>query len=142
MDLVKDMECLARLEVGSCVYQLVKISLLLKLPKSMLSFTLSFLFCFSSLCYWFKERSFGSGATSGLTSSLACTPVQVWYLERGSYMGKGRPLNSLPASDLLLAAPVSVDDVALAIVNAVKDDDIFGLFTVEKIKEAAANVRA
>ncbi|KAK1364737.1 hypothetical protein POM88_040298 [Heracleum sosnowskyi] len=51
-----------------------------------------------------------------------------------------RPLNSLPASDLLLATPVSVDDVALAIVNAVKDDDIFGLFTVEKIKEADANV--
>ncbi|KAL1829912.1 hypothetical protein ACET3Z_008324 [Daucus carota] len=52
-----------------------------------------------------------------------------------------RPLNSLPASDLLLAPPVSVDDVALAVVNAVKDDDIFGVFTIEQIKEAAANVK-
>lgn len=52
-----------------------------------------------------------------------------------------RPLNSLPASDLLLAPPVSVDHVALAVVNAVKDDDIFGIFTIEQIKEAAANVK-
>ncbi|XP_047980763.1 uncharacterized protein At1g32220, chloroplastic [Salvia hispanica] len=49
-----------------------------------------------------------------------------------------RPLNSLPASDLLLAPPVSVDDVAFAVVNAVSDDDFFGVFTIEQIKEAAA----
>ncbi|KAK3017670.1 hypothetical protein RJ639_003987 [Escallonia herrerae] len=52
-----------------------------------------------------------------------------------------KPLNNLPASDLLLAPPVSVDDVALAVINAIKDDDVFGVFTIEQIKEAAANVR-
>lgn len=52
-----------------------------------------------------------------------------------------RSLSSLPASDLLLAPPVSVDDVALAVVNAVTDDDVFGVFTIEQIKEAAAKVR-
>lgn len=50
-------------------------------------------------------------------------------------------LSSIPASDLLLAPPVSVDDVALAVVNAVTDDDVFGIFTIEQIKEAAAQVR-
>ncbi|GJX61394.1 putative ribonuclease H-like domain-containing protein [Tanacetum coccineum] len=39
------------------------------------------------------------------------------------------------ASDLILASPVSVDDVALA---AVKDDDCFGVFTIDQIKEAAS----
>lgn len=52
-----------------------------------------------------------------------------------------RPLKSLPASDLLFAPPVSVDDVARAVVNAVIDDDVFGVFTIEQIKEAAAKVR-
>lgn len=52
-----------------------------------------------------------------------------------------RPLSSLPASDLLLAPPVSVHDVARAAVNAVTDDDFFGVFTIEQIKESAANVR-
>lgn len=49
-----------------------------------------------------------------------------------------KPLNSLPASDLLLAPPVSVQDVAFAVVNAVTDDDVFGVFTIEQIKEAAS----
>ncbi|KAK6251535.1 hypothetical protein QUC31_009168 [Theobroma cacao] len=53
-----------------------------------------------------------------------------------------KPLSSLPASDLLLAPPVSVDDVAYAVINAVKDDDFFGIFTIEQIKEAAAKVKA
>ncbi|KAK4261485.1 hypothetical protein QN277_004474 [Acacia crassicarpa] len=53
-----------------------------------------------------------------------------------------KPLNSLPASDLLLAPPVSVDDVALAVINAIKDDDEFGIFTIDQIKEAAQKVRA
>ncbi|KAJ0228784.1 Uncharacterized protein HA466_0321980 [Hirschfeldia incana] len=53
-----------------------------------------------------------------------------------------RPLRSLPASDLLLAPPVNVDDLALAVINAVKDDDFFGIFTIEQIKEAAAKMRA
>lgn len=53
-----------------------------------------------------------------------------------------RPLNALPASDLLLAPPVSVDDVALAVVNGVLDDDFFGVFTIEQIKEAAAKMKA
>ncbi|GJV86418.1 hypothetical protein Tco_1530356 [Tanacetum coccineum] len=39
------------------------------------------------------------------------------------------------ATDLILASPVSVDDVALA---AVKDDDCFGVFTIDQIKEAAS----
>ncbi|KAK9275788.1 hypothetical protein L1049_023057 [Liquidambar formosana] len=52
-----------------------------------------------------------------------------------------RPLSSLPASDLLLAPPVSVDDVAFAVINGVTDDDFFGIFTIEQIKEAAAKVR-
>lgn len=52
-----------------------------------------------------------------------------------------KPLSALPASDLLLAPPVSVDDVALAVINAVKDDDVFGVFTIEQIKEAAAKVK-
>ncbi|THU72427.1 hypothetical protein C4D60_Mb04t12010 [Musa balbisiana] len=49
-----------------------------------------------------------------------------------------RPLKSLPASDLLLAPPVSVDDIAYAVINALMDDDFFGVFTIEQIKEAAA----
>ncbi|CAH2034881.1 unnamed protein product [Thlaspi arvense] len=53
-----------------------------------------------------------------------------------------RPLRSLPASDLLLAPPVNVDDLALAVINAVKDDDFFGIFTIEQIKEAAAKMRS
>ena len=52
-----------------------------------------------------------------------------------------KPLSSLPASDVLLAPPVSVDDVALAAINALTDDDLFGIFTIEQIKEAAAKVR-
>ncbi|XP_062146457.1 uncharacterized protein At1g32220, chloroplastic [Alnus glutinosa] len=52
-----------------------------------------------------------------------------------------KPLSSLPASDLLLAPPVSVDDVALAVINAISDDDFFGIFTIEQIKEAAEKVR-
>lgn len=52
-----------------------------------------------------------------------------------------RPLASLPASDLLLVPPLSVDDVAFASIYALKDDDFFGVFTVEQIKEAAAKTR-
>ncbi|GAB2219294.1 hypothetical protein Drorol1_Dr00006929 [Drosera rotundifolia] len=47
-----------------------------------------------------------------------------------------RPLSSLPASDLLLAPTISVDDV-----YAIRDDDFFGIFTIEQIKLAAANVK-
>lgn len=52
-----------------------------------------------------------------------------------------KPLSSLPASDLLLAPPVSVDDVALAVISGVTDDDFFGIFTIDQIKEAANKVR-
>lgn len=52
-----------------------------------------------------------------------------------------KPLSSLPASDLFLAPPVNVDDVALAVINAITDDDFFGIFTIEQIKEAAAKVK-
>ncbi|KAJ6845935.1 putative uncharacterized protein, chloroplastic [Iris pallida] len=53
-----------------------------------------------------------------------------------------KPLSSIPGSDLLLAPPVSVDDVANAAVAAVSDPDFFGVFTIEQIKEAAAKVRS
>lgn len=52
-----------------------------------------------------------------------------------------RPLNSLPASDLLLAPPVSVGDLALAVINAVRDDDMFGIFTIDQIKQAAKYIK-
>ncbi|GAB4834782.1 hypothetical protein Ancab_033050 [Ancistrocladus abbreviatus] len=52
-----------------------------------------------------------------------------------------QPLKSLPASDVLLAPPISVNDVALATINAARDADFFGIFTIEQIKEAAANVK-
>ncbi|CAJ1931067.1 unnamed protein product [Sphenostylis stenocarpa] len=52
-----------------------------------------------------------------------------------------KPLSSLPASDLLLAPPVSVEDVALAVINGVTDDDFFGIFTIDQIKEAANKIR-
>lgn len=52
-----------------------------------------------------------------------------------------KPLSSLPASDVFLAPPVSVDDVALAVINAVTDDDVFGVFTIEQIKQAALKVK-
>ncbi|KAL8141742.1 hypothetical protein V2J09_014774, partial [Rumex salicifolius] len=52
-----------------------------------------------------------------------------------------KPMSSVPASDLILAPPLSVDDVALAVISAVKDDDMFGIFTIDQIKEAAAGVK-
>ncbi|KAG6687915.1 hypothetical protein I3842_11G097900 [Carya illinoinensis] len=52
-----------------------------------------------------------------------------------------KPLSSFPASDLLLAPRISVDDVALVVINAISDDDFFGIFTIEQIKEAAKKVR-
>ncbi|XP_071724028.1 uncharacterized protein At1g32220, chloroplastic-like [Rutidosis leptorrhynchoides] len=58
----------------------------------------------------------------------------------GSVESFTKPLRSLPASDLLLAPPISVDDVALAAVNSISDDS-FGVFTIEQIKEAAAKVK-
>ncbi|PWA86221.1 NAD(P)-binding Rossmann-fold superfamily protein [Artemisia annua] len=52
-----------------------------------------------------------------------------------------KPLSSLPSSDLILAPPFSVDDVALAAINPVKDDDCFGVFTIGQIKEVAVEVK-
>ncbi|PON85419.1 NAD(P)-binding domain containing protein [Trema orientale] len=52
-----------------------------------------------------------------------------------------KPLNSLPASDLILAPPVSVDDLALAVISSITDDDFFGVYTIEQIKEAAEKVK-
>ncbi|KAJ4894959.1 hypothetical protein Rs2_21753 [Raphanus sativus] len=66
---------------------------------------------------------------------LVGEPLDKIYSAAESFI---RPLRSLPASDLLLAPPVNVDDLALAVINAVKDDDFFGIFTIEQIKEAAA----
>ncbi|KAL7160646.1 hypothetical protein ABFS83_01G110500 [Erythranthe nasuta] len=53
-----------------------------------------------------------------------------------------KPLNSLPASDLVLAPPLSVNDLAFAAINAVTDDDFFGVFTIDQIKEAASSIKA
>ncbi|KAF5477821.1 hypothetical protein F2P56_004434 [Juglans regia] len=50
-------------------------------------------------------------------------------------------LSSLPASDLLLAPPISIDDVAPTVINAISDDDFFGIFTIEQIKEVAEKVK-
>lgn len=48
-----------------------------------------------------------------------------------------RALQNLPASDLLLAPPTSVDDVAVAAVRALQDDYYFGIFNIEQIKDMA-----
>ncbi|EYU43716.1 hypothetical protein ABFS82_01G109300 [Erythranthe guttata] len=53
-----------------------------------------------------------------------------------------KPLNTLPASDLVLAPPLSVNDLAFAAINAVTDDDFFGVFTIDQIKEAASSIKA
>ncbi|CAL1399532.1 unnamed protein product [Linum trigynum] len=63
-----------------------------------------------------------------------------WEKALGTVSNLIRPLSYLPASDVLLAPPVSVEDVALAVINAVGDDDVFGELTIEQIKEAAAKV--
>lgn len=51
-----------------------------------------------------------------------------------------KPLSALPGSDLLLAPPVSVDEVAKAAVKAVLDDTIFGFIDIPQIKVAAASL--
>jgi hypothetical protein len=51
-----------------------------------------------------------------------------------------RPFAKLPASDVLFAPPVSVKDVALATLQAMRDDDIKGIIDIKKIKEIAASV--
>jgi hypothetical protein len=53
-----------------------------------------------------------------------------------------RPLSSLPGSDLFIAPPVSVDDVAYAAIKAVLDDDVFGIQTIEQIKQLASTIRS
>ncbi|CAL1376231.1 unnamed protein product [Linum trigynum] len=64
-----------------------------------------------------------------------------WEKALGAVSNLIRPLSSLPGSDLVLASPVSVNDVALAVINAIGDDDVFGVLTIEQIKEAAAKVK-
>lgn len=51
-----------------------------------------------------------------------------------------RPFANLPASDLLLAPPVSVNDVAITALQAMKNDSITGILNIENIKEIAASV--
>lgn len=48
-----------------------------------------------------------------------------------------RPLQNLPASDLLLAPPVNVDDVGAAVIRALVDDSYYGVFNIDQIKEMA-----
>lgn len=70
---------------------------------------------------------------------LVGEPVEKFLSVFGNFI---KPLSSIPASDVFLAPPVSVDDLALATINAITDDDMFGVFTIEQIKEAASKVRA
>lgn len=70
---------------------------------------------------------------------LVGEPVERFLSVFGNFI---KPLSSIPASDVFLAPPVSVDDLALATINAITDDDVFGVFTIEQIKEAAAKVKA
>jgi hypothetical protein len=51
-----------------------------------------------------------------------------------------RPFAKLPACDVLFAPPVSVKDVALATLQAMRDDSIRGIIDIKKIKEIAASV--
>lgn len=51
-----------------------------------------------------------------------------------------RPLQNLPASDLLLAPPTSVDDVAAAVIRALVNDYYYGIFTIDQIKEMAKDM--
>ena len=48
-----------------------------------------------------------------------------------------QPFQKLPASNLMLAPPTSVNDIAITALTALKDDDYFELFTIEQIKEMA-----
>lgn len=52
-----------------------------------------------------------------------------------------KPLTNLPFSDLLFAPPVSVEDVASAVVAAVTDKSVYGIIPIEKIKEMAKTVK-
>ncbi|KAJ6933213.1 hypothetical protein NC651_008581 [Populus alba x Populus x berolinensis] len=52
-----------------------------------------------------------------------------------------KSFSSLSASNLLLASPVNVDDLALAVVNAVIYDDFICVFIIEQMKEDAAKVK-
>ena len=51
-----------------------------------------------------------------------------------------RPLQNLPASDLLLASPVNVEDVAAAVIRALVHNYYYGIFTIEQIKDMAKTV--
>lgn len=55
--------------------------------------------------------------------------------------GITRPLAALPGSDLLLAPPVSVDDVARAVLRAATDENVFGILNIQQIKDLARYVR-
>ena len=68
---------------------------------------------------------------------LICEPIEILLSATASLT---KPLSCFLASDLILAAPVIVDNVALAAINAVKDDDCFGVYTKDPIKEVAAGV--
>ncbi|XP_024363118.1 uncharacterized protein At1g32220, chloroplastic [Physcomitrium patens] len=48
-----------------------------------------------------------------------------------------RPLKNLPASDLLLAPPTRVEDVAAAVIRALIYDYYNGIFSIEQIKDMA-----
>ncbi|KAJ7003690.1 hypothetical protein NC653_008791 [Populus alba x Populus x berolinensis] len=52
-----------------------------------------------------------------------------------------KSFSSFSAPNLLLAPPFNVDDLALAVVNAVIYDDFICVFIIEQIKEAAAKVK-
>ena len=51
-----------------------------------------------------------------------------------------KPLEQIPGSDLLLAPPISVEDVASAAVACVLRKDVFGVVDIEGIKRFAKSV--
>ncbi|PWA60370.1 NAD(P)-binding Rossmann-fold superfamily protein [Artemisia annua] len=75
--------------------------------------------------------------------------IYIWKRKVGEYeiplhlIGEPieRLLNATASFTKILAPPFSVDDVALAATNPVKDDDCFGVFTIGQIKEVAAKVK-
>lgn len=64
----------------------------------------------------------------------------VWEWVHAATQFLTRPFTLLPASDLVLAPPVSVNDVAAAAIKAVIDDDVFGIYTIEQIKDLASSM--
>ena len=51
-----------------------------------------------------------------------------------------KPLEQIPGSDLLLASPVSVEDMGSAVVACILRKEVFGVVDIEGIKRLAKSV--